>query len=101
MIITILLYIVTRCKIVISMAGEHKKKPKVVDHFECPYCGERIHYEAGDEILKPSVKADKKPYKVIEKDTQHSLEEDYQKSLEKGKGGRSSGRKSTRSRTSR
>lgn len=50
-----------------------KSKPKVDTVFNCPHCDKRVHYVAGEETISPAVKAEKKPYEVIEKDSQTDI----------------------------
>lgn len=61
-----------------------KVKKRYGKSIVCPWCGKMINVEAGDEIIKPAVSAEKIPYVKIEKDTQASLDKDYKKVRRKG-----------------
>lgn len=52
-----------------------KKKFKLLleAHTECPHCKKKIVFKRYEDILKPSVKAEKKVWVEVEKDLQSKL----------------------------
>jgi len=54
-------------------------------HVKCPYCSRPIITRVVKKTISPSVKGQTEILGYVEKDSQSTLEEDYQASLKKGK----------------
>lgn len=52
-----------------------KKKTKLEEKIKCPMCGERLIIKQYEETITPSVKAEKKTWIQVEKDTQQTLDQ--------------------------
>ena len=60
---------------------------------KCPYCSKQIHTKYTRVTKTPAVKAQTELVFLIEKDTQTTLEKDYQASLKPTKAGKYPGRR--------